>query len=86
MKAWARGEDVEGARKGQGRNGLAAQWWATQAAVVGFASIYLALTGSPWWLLFGVPVAAWQARRAFFASRKQETWERLYGDGTTRRY
>jgi hypothetical protein len=86
LKAWASGEDVEGALEGRGRSGLAAQWWAMQAAVVGFASIYLALMTSPWWLLLGVPVAAWQTRRAVLASRKQDTWERLYGDGTTRRF
>jgi hypothetical protein len=85
LKAWAAGVDAEGARAGRGRSGLAAQWWGMQAAVVGFASIYLAVTSGLWWSI-GLPVAAWQAYRAVVASRKQETWEQLYGDGTTRRY
>jgi hypothetical protein len=85
LKAWEAGADVEGARAGRGRSGVAAQWWGMQAAVVGFASVYLGVTSGLWWFVL-LPVAAWQAYRAVLATRRQETWEQLYGEGTTRRF
>ena len=80
LRAWAAGEDVEGAKRGRGLSGLGAEWWAVQTLIVGGGSIYLAFLGSPWWLLPGLPVAAWLLRKAVHESRRQETWERLSRD------
>jgi hypothetical protein len=78
LKAWAAGEDIEGAKRGKGRSGFASSWFGTQALVIAGAGLFLAYAANPWWLLV-LPMAALMAAKAVHASRKQATWNRLYG-------
>lgn len=78
MKAFVAGEDVEGAKRSGGRSGLSASWFGSQAVIVAGGAVFLAFVTSPWWLV-ALPVAALLARKAVEASRRQATWERLYG-------
>jgi hypothetical protein len=77
LKAWAAGDDVEGAKRGKGRSAFAASWFGSQAAIIAGGSLLLAFVASAWWLL-ALPVAGLLAARAVQASQKQATWDRLY--------
>jgi hypothetical protein len=78
LKAWAAGEDVEGALHGKGRSGLSASWFGAQAVIIAGGSLSLTVVSSLWWLLV-LPVAALLGLKAVHELRKQATWERLYG-------
>jgi len=49
---------------------VAGRWWGSVAAICIGGSIYLAWMGSWGWLIVGVPLGAWAARRAAMYRRE----------------